>query len=105
MESRVLSVRDIAYEIIPNTGYHPAFLTGTRRRIQTNMSLKEVEKRLLDVMNIPAYSKVWAVVIEENDKPVYVMKNLALSRTSLPYRRVLRVKINEDNLSPLIMEA
>lgn len=105
MESRVLSVRDIAYEIIPNTGYHPAFLTGTRRRIQLNMSTKEIETLLLEVMDIPAYSKVWAVVIEKNNNPVYVMKNLALSRTSLPYRRVLCVKLNEDNRSPLIVGA
>jgi hypothetical protein len=99
MESRVLSVRDIAYEIIPNTGYHPAFLTGTRRRMQMSMSANQLAT-LLDVMNIPAYSKVWAIVVEKNGNPVYVMKNLALSRTSLPYRRVLRVKLAEDNHLP-----
>jgi len=89
--SRVLSIRDIDYDIIPNTCYHPALITSAIQRIRARDLTNELNTIMSDVMSRPEAAKVWAVVIKKNNSPPYVLKNLALSKTSLAYRRVLQV--------------
>jgi len=94
---RVRSVRDIPYVINADTAYHPAFIEGAIERIRKNTPGK-AGPRLSEALEYCVSETVWAVVVEDNGKPLYVAKNLGLSKTSLPYRRVLCVSFHDTLL-------
>jgi len=105
---RVRSIHDIPYEIKPNTAYHPALREGAIERIRTKSPVKEVGERLSEALEYYVSDTVWAVIIEDKGRPLYVAQNLALARTTFPYRRVLCVPLNDiysqvDN-SPMTVE-
>jgi hypothetical protein len=90
---RVVSVKDIDYPIEVNAAYHPALLKGATERIVRSMEDTKWSEILRNTLMDPATMKVWGVVIEEDSKPKYALQNLAFTKTSLPFRRVLRVNI------------
>lgn len=92
---RVRSIHDIPYEIKPNTAFHPALREGAIERIRTKSPIKEIGERLSEALEYYVSDTVWAVIIEDQGRPLYVAQNLALSRTTLPYRRVLCVQLND----------
>ena len=81
-------MRDIPYDIRPDTAYHPAFADGAIARIRTQSTYGE---RMSEALSYVVAEKVWAVIIEEEGIPLYIAQNLAFTQTSLPYRRVLCV--------------
>jgi hypothetical protein len=94
---RVRSVRDIPYVINADTAYHPAFIVGAIERVRKQLPSK-AGARLSEALEYCVSETVWAVVVEDNGKPLYVAKNLALAKTSLPYRRVLCVSFHDTSL-------
>lgn len=42
--------------------------------------------------------RVWATVFEYENQPLYVVRNLAFTNTTLPYRRVLVVKFDGSSI-------
>lgn len=94
---RVRSVRDIPYVINADTSYHPAFIEGAIERIRKHVPSK-AGARLSEALEYCVSETVWAVIVEDNGKPLYVAKNLGLSKTSLPYRRVLCVSFHDTFL-------
>ena len=91
---RVRSVRDIPYVINADTTYHPAFIEGAIERIR-KYATNNAEARLSEALEYCVSETVWAVVVEDKGKPLYVAKNLGLSKTTLPYRRVLCVAFHD----------
>ena len=89
--SRVVSLKAIDYEVPANTTFHTAMFIAARDRI-----LREQKGRLANILfhifNNPAARTVWAIVLQQNNDPLYVIRNIAYTGTSLPYRRILLVK-------------
>ena len=105
--SRVLSVRDIDYQLNADSAFHPATLEGGRLRLTNllesvyhNPNDDDNKERILasSILSQALSSKrarsVWAVVLESNNEPMFVVQNLACAHTSPGYRRVLRVDID-----------
>jgi len=90
---RVVSVKDIDYPIQVNATYHPALLKGATERIVRSIEDTKWSEILRNTLANPTALNVWGVVIEEDSIPKYAFQNLAFSKTSLPFRRVLRVNI------------
>jgi hypothetical protein len=87
---RVRSVRDIPYEIKPDTSYHPALIDSAIQRIRQT----KIGERLSEALGYCVSDKVWAVIVEDEGRPLYIAQNLAHSKTAVHYRRVLCVPFN-----------
>ena len=91
--SAVLSIRDIDYELTPNACYHSMFRQAATERILKQCRGGPVlQGRIRNAMEQFRAKTVWAVVIEENNEPVYVIQNLAYTNVAPAFRRVLRVR-------------
>ena len=99
-----LSVRDIPYYMAPNTSYHPVNVNSAIRRITEDFFTKArdamkvypvtLELLLSTVLSSNKAKSVWAIVFEYRGQPFYIVRNLAHTNTTLPYRRVLVVKLD-----------
>ena len=102
---QVLSIRDIPYEIVPNTAFHPLLLEGAISRIRTNFQQiseftsqnfqEKLDLYLSKILKNPKLSHVWALIFEFRQEPIYVVRNLAHTNTTLLYRRVLVVNLDD----------
>ena len=100
----VLSIRDISYEIIPNTAFHPILLEGAIPRIRADFQMiskftspnfqEKLDHCLATILKNPKLAHVWALIIEFRQEPIYVVRNLAHTNTTLLYRRVLLVNLD-----------
>ena len=95
--SRVLSVRDIDYELTSDFAFHPAMKKAAIRRISQRLHTP-YEEIVTHALNQPAATQSWATVFEYSGDPIIVIRNLALTKVRQPYRRVLRVRM--DTLIP-----
>jgi len=95
----VLSIRDIPYAIVPNTAFHPLLLEGAIHRICKDVQLPDFQQELDEVLETilknPKLKHVWALILEFRQEPVYVVRNLAHTNTTLLYRRVLVVNLDD----------
>ena len=92
MTSRVVSIRDIDYELNAVSSFHPALLEAGKKRILNVMPdtvKKLVESTLLD----NRARTVWAIHFERNNAPLYTIRNLAFTELPAKYRRVLRISV------------
>jgi hypothetical protein len=92
----VISIRDVDYELVSHTSYHPAFLdpVAKSRILESYSSLPDEWRRKLEQgLTNQAAARVWAVVLEHHCSPVAVIRNLACTRTSMPYRRIYRIPV------------
>lgn len=102
---QVLSIRDISYEIVPNTAFHPLLLEGAIPRIRANVQQisefdspyfqENLDHHLGKILKNPKLKHVWALILEYRQEPIYVVRNLAHTNTTLLYRRVLVVNLND----------
>jgi hypothetical protein len=100
----IRSIRDIPYEFLPTTSFHPAFLEGARPRILNefrkmlpliSVSMKQtLESILSNVLDSPKLRHVWAATLEYRGMPLFTIRNLLHTNTTLPYRRVLVVNLD-----------
>jgi hypothetical protein len=51
-------------------------------------------------MQQPAAKRVWAIIVEQDDQPMFVLQNTQYSLVPLAYRRVLRVRVRDEYLDP-----
>jgi hypothetical protein len=95
----VLSIRDIPYQIVPNTAFHPLLLEGAISRIRKEFQLPNVQQELDQILEIifknPKLKHVWALIFEYRQEPIYVVRNLLHTNTTLLYRRVLVVNLDD----------
>lgn len=90
----VVSILDINYVLNPTSSYHPAFIKGAKSRLQTWTGVNPVYKAALDhAFHRAAAQTAWAILFELDNQPLLVLRNLACQRTSLTFRRILRVKL------------
>ena len=99
-----LSIKDILYPLVPNTAFHPINTEAALHRIRADFFNKvsdavhqypiTMDLILTTVFNSPKAKSVWAVAFEYSNQPLYVVRNLAHTNTTLPYRRVLVVKLD-----------
>ena len=95
--SRVLSVRDINYELNSDFAFHPAMKKAAIQRISQCLHTHYAEI-VTHTLNQPTATHTWATVFEYSGDPIIVIRNLALTKVRQPYRRVLRVRM--DTLIP-----
>jgi len=103
-EPVVLSIRDISYPLTPNTAFHPFVMKGAIPRICsdfksmvrfTSSSFQDKLVMILNnFLNNPKIKHVWAAVVEYRGQPLYIIRNLAHTNTTLPYRRVLLLNLD-----------
>lgn len=91
--SRVLSIRDISYELKPFTSFHPSMVKASIRRICKEFNY-ECKTIIGHTLRSNAANRVWAVVFEYKGEPTMIMRNLAFTHVKMPYRRVLRVSMD-----------
>lgn len=102
---QVLSIRDIPYEIVPNTAFHPLLLEGAMSRICKDFQTisdfaspnfqEMLDYHLPKILKNPKLRHVWALILEFRQEPVYVVRNLLHTNTTLLYRRVLVVNLDD----------
>lgn len=100
----IRSIRDISYELIPSTSFHPAFLESAKPRIlnEFRQSLPPISygltqtlvSILIHILESPKLSHVWAASMEYRNMPLFTFRNLLHTNTTLPYRRVLVVNLD-----------
>ena len=99
-----LSIKDIPYPLVPNTAFHPINTKAAIERIRNDYLNKvqlvfphqpvTMDLILMKILDSPRAQATWATVFEYRDEPFYVVRNLAHTNTTLPYRRVLVVKLD-----------
>jgi hypothetical protein len=104
MTTVVHSIKDIPYPLVVDNAFHPVNLNAATKRIGLDFvqkmcaSLPNYPVTMDLILNIVLRSKraqsVWATVFEHHGEPFYVIQNLAFTNTTLPYRRVLVVKLD-----------
>ena len=102
--TEIRSIRDISYEFIPSTAFHPAFLEGAKPRIlkEFRQSLPMISYSLtqnlvailVHILESPKLSHVWGASLEYRNMPLFTIRNLLHTNTTLPYRRVLVVNLD-----------
>lgn len=97
---RVRSIRDLDYELHAHNFYHPAFHTASLMRLQSLYpSLGDLLKHML---RSESSVRVWAIVIESQRSPALVLRNLLHTRTTLAFRRVLHIRLEDVVSSGLL---
>ena len=104
MSAITLSIKDIPYPIVPNTAFHPINTKAAIERIRSDYLDKvqlvfpnqpvTMDLILMTILDSPRAHATWATVFEYRGIPFYVVRNLAHTNTTLPYRRVLVVKLD-----------
>jgi len=104
MSVTTLSIKDIPYPLVPNTAFHPINTKAAIERIRSDYLDKiesvnphqpvTMELILMTILESPRAHATWATVFEYRGTPFYVVRNLAHTNTTLPYRRVLVVKLD-----------
>jgi len=99
-----LSIKDIPYPLVPDTAFHPINTNAAIERIRNDYLNKvqlvfphqpvTMDLILMKILDSPRAQATWATVFEYRDEPFYVVRNLAHTNTTLPYRRVLVVKLD-----------
>lgn len=92
--SKVVSIRDVDYQLPVDDTFHPSCLKGAIKRLSNRYdSLRHI---LPIVMKSDAAKGVWGVVFEKENNPYLVFSNLKYTNVRPQYRRILRV--NLDNI-------
>ena len=104
MSVKTLSIKDIYYPLLPNTAFHPINLNAALNRIRYDFEETvrntiplypaTMDMIMATVMGSKKAQSVWAIVFEYRNDPLYIVRNLAHTNTTLPYRRVLVVKLD-----------
>ena len=104
MSAVTLSIKDIPYSLVPNTAFHPINTKAAIERIRSDYLDKvqlafpdqpvTMELILMTILESTRAHATWATVFEYRGTPFYVVRNLAHTNTTLPYRRVLVVKLD-----------
>ena len=104
MSAVTLSIKDISYSLVPNTAFHPINTKAAIERIRSDYLDKvqlafpdqpvTMELILMTILESTRAHATWATVFEYRGFPFYVVRNLAHTNTTLPYRRVLVVKLD-----------
>ena len=100
----ILSIKDIPYPIVPDTAFHPINTKAAIERMRSDYLNKvqlvfphqpvTMDLILMTILDSPRAHATWATVFEYRGIPFYVVRNLAHTNTTLPYRRVLVVKLD-----------
>lgn len=92
--THVVSIQDIPYLLHPSSSYHPAFTKGTLNRLQSWAGSNPVYRAALAfAFSRIASRSVWAILFELDNQPLLVLRNIASPRTSLTFRRILRINL------------
>ena len=104
MSVTTLSIKDIYYPIMPDTAFHPINIKAALNRIRYDFETKvrdtiplypaTMDMVLATILESSRAQATWATVFEYRNQPFYVVRNLAHTNTTLPYRRVLVVKFD-----------
>ena len=104
MSDVVLSIKDIPYPLLPNTAFHPVNTDAALNRIRYDFEEKvrnktplcpsTIDMIITTMLGSKQAQAVWAIAFEYRNQPLYVVRNLAHTNTTLPYRRVLVVKLD-----------
>ena len=104
MSVTTLSIKDVYYPIMPDTAFHPINIGAALNRIRYDFELKvrntiplypaTMDMIMATVLGSKRAQSTWATVFEYRGAPFYVVRNLAHTNTTLPYRRVLVVKLD-----------
>jgi hypothetical protein len=104
MSVTTLSIKDIPYPLVPNTAFHPINIEAALNRIRYDFETKvrdtislypaTMDMVLATILESSRAQATWAIVFEYRNQPFYVVRNLAHTNTTLPYRRVLVVKLD-----------
>lgn len=90
-QPRVVSVRDLDYQVLPQVSYHPAFYYAASERLVRQFPNYANEIRYLFDLN--PMKSVWGIVIEVENQPVFVARNLSRVVNNPSFRRVLRIQL------------
>ena len=100
----ILSIKDIPYPLLPNTAFHPINMNAALNRIRYDFEEKvrntiplypaTMDMIMATVLGSKRAQAVWAIAFEYRGSPFYVVRNLAHTNTTLPFRRVLVVNLD-----------
>jgi len=93
----VISIRDLPYFIQTDAVYHSATIKASAQRLLT-ASTARISRAIQYALQQPAAKRVWGIIVESDEQPMFVLQNTQHSLVPLVYRRVLRVR--EEYLDP-----
>jgi hypothetical protein len=82
--------KDLPYNIVGNSGYLPIALKAATKRLMNTVPL-HLSPSIARAFTHRAINSVYAVVLERNGKPEYVVKNLQFHSITPVFQRVLRI--------------
>jgi len=90
MSVQFLSYADLPYDIQTDAVYHTSFRRAASDRI-VNQLTGEVASGVRHALAVNGSRGVWAIVIENDGQPMYVVQNMKYTLQEPSQRRVLRV--------------
>jgi hypothetical protein len=96
--SRIVCIKSLNYEIIADIKTHTnnvhmhEFIHNAFLKKYDDSALHEI---LTQVLRNKACHHVWAIVLEQDHLPVFVIRNAAFTDRKLAFRRILRVKCDD----------
>ena len=93
ISSRVVSVRDIDYMINTDSCYIPCMTKAAIKRL--GLAYPQYASEIGYALGSRASRSVWGVIIEHNNQPVLVLRNLMCHVSASTFRRVYRVQISD----------
>jgi hypothetical protein len=99
MSHQTISYTELPYEITTDAVYHSSFRPAASARL-TNQLSGPVATAVRHALSVNASRQVWAIVIENDGQPMYVVQNMKYTLTPDNHRRVLRVRLPDPYLAP-----
>jgi len=92
MSVQFLSYNDLPYDIQTNAVYHSACRRAASDRL-TNQLAGPVASGVRHALAVNGSRGVWAIVIENDGQPMYVVQNTKYTLQEIHQRRILRVRL------------
>jgi len=90
MVFQLLPYTELPYPIETNGVYHSSFRRAASERLGNTVS-GPAASALQRALSVPNSKRAWAIVIENDGQPMYVVQNMKHSFQAEDQRRVLRV--------------
>jgi hypothetical protein len=92
MSFQTLPYTDLAYSVQADGSYHSSLRRAAASRLSNQLS-GAVGSATRSAMAHPASKQVWAIVMEYDGQPMYVLQNVKQTLQPADQRRVLRVRL------------
>ena len=92
MSVQFISYTDLPYDIQTNAVYHTSFRRAASDRLANELT-GEVASGVRHALAVNGSRGVWAIVVENDGQPMYVVQNMRYTLQPHHQRRILRVRL------------